>query len=176
MCIRDRAGAVKAACEAAGIAVPHVSIEPGRSIAGPSQVMLYTIGTIKDQPVGEGIARTYVSVNGGMSDNIRPALYGANYTATLANRVSDAAPRRCRVVGKHCESGDIVIHDVLLPGDIQAGDLLAVPAVGAYGHAMASNYNMLARPGVVAVEDGEVDQVIAPETVADLLRRDCDLD
>ncbi|MBD3690041.1 diaminopimelate decarboxylase [Nanchangia anserum] len=176
---REVAAALRASLEESaamrGIALPRVSIEPGRSIAGPSQIMLYTIGTIKDQPVDEGQVRTYVSIDGGMSDNIRPALYGAAYTATLANRASAAPLRRCRVVGRHCESGDIVIHDVCLPADIRRGDLLAVPAVGAYGHAMASNYNMLTRPGVIAVADGEAETVIARETVDDVLRRDRDL-
>lgn len=169
------ADALRHACRERGLELPRISIEPGRSIAGPSQVMIYSVGTVKDQPVAEGQVRTYVSVDGGMSDNIRPALYGAHYTALLANRYSDAPLRRCRVVGKHCESGDIVVHDVCLPGDIRAGDLVAVPAVGAYGHAMASNYNMITRPGVVAVVEGRAEQVIAAETVADLLRRDCDL-
>lgn len=166
---------VRTACAATGLPIPRVSVEPGRSIAGPSQVMLYTVGTVKAQPLGDGQERLYVAVDGGMSDNIRPALYGAAYTATLANRVSEAEGRRARVVGSHCESGDIVVHDVVLPGDIAPGDLLAVPAVGAYGHTMASNYNMMTRPGVVAVARGVAETVIAPETLGDLMRRDRDL-
>ena len=168
----ELARAVKEAADARGIAVPRISIEPGRSIAGPSQVMLYTVGTIKRQPIGEGLTRTYVSIEGGMSDNIRPALYGAAYTATLANRRPAGPWERCRVVGKHCESGDIVVHDVILPADIRRGDLLAVPAVGAYGHSMASNYNMAARPGVLEVAAGEWGWVVRPETIEDVLARD----
>jgi diaminopimelate decarboxylase len=116
--------------------------------------------------------RTYVSVDGGMSDNIRTALYGAQYTAALANRVSTAPVARCRVVGKHCESGDVVVRDVDLPADVGRGDLLAVPATGAYGRSMASNYNVVPRPPVVAVRDGRVRVLVRRETVDDLLALD----
>lgn len=166
------AEAVKDACQKAGTDIPVISIEPGRSIAGPSQVMLYSVGTIKDVTIAQGQTRRYVSVDGGISDNIRPALYGANYSATLANRISEAETVLCRVVGKHCESGDVVVNDVALPADLQAGDLLAVPAVGAYGRAMASNYNMLARPGVVGVRNGKWREIIKRETIEDLLAAD----
>ncbi|HOW01773.1 MAG TPA: diaminopimelate decarboxylase, partial [Rhodoglobus sp.] len=114
----------------------------------------------------------YVSVDGGMSDNIRPALYAANYSARLANRTSTAAPALVRVAGKHCESGDILVHADYLPGDVERGDLLAIPATGAYGWAMASNYNYLARPPVVAVLDGAARLIVRGETEADLLSRD----
>lgn len=165
------ARAVKTACEEHQVPVPRVSIEPGRSTIGPATITLYRVGTIKDVPLEDGGTRRYISVDGGMSDNIRPALYEAKYTATLANRTSTAAPTLCRVVGGHCESGDIVIHDVALPGDIRRGDLLAVPATGAYGHAMASNYNMFPRPGTLGVKAGSAQWVVQPETVDDLMRR-----
>ena len=172
-----------------GIPVPVVAIEPGRAVIGPSTTTLYTVGTIKDVLVSvpealEGAAsraassasatatRKYVSVDGGMSDNIRPALYAANYSARLANRTSTAAPALVRVAGKHCESGDILVHADYLPGDVEPGDLLAIPATGAYGWAMASNYNYLARPPVVAVLDGAARLIVRGETEADLLSRD----
>ncbi|MCI7551581.1 MAG: diaminopimelate decarboxylase [Actinomycetaceae bacterium] len=154
-----------------GLEAPHVSIEPGRSIIGPSMLTLYCVGTTKDVAI-DGGARRYVSVDGGMSDNIRPALYEANYTAALANRSSEAEDVRSRVVGKHCESGDIVVRDVALPSDVHRGDLLAIPATGAYGYAMASNYNMLTKPPVVAVENGEVTELIRRQNVDDLLAYD----
>lgn len=159
-----------------GTPLPRISIEPGRSIAGPAGVTLYTVGTLKPQLVtgedGETFTRLYVSVDGGMSDNIRPALYGARYHAELANRVSDAEPVLARVVGKHCESGDIVIQELDLPGDLRAGDLIAVAATGAYGRSMASNYNLLTRPPVVAVRDGASRVLVRRETVEDLLALD----
>jgi diaminopimelate decarboxylase len=120
--------------------------------------------------------RKYVSVDGGMSDNIRPALYGADYSARLANRSSDADPALVRVAGKHCESGDIVVHAEYLPSDVTPGDLLAVPATGAYCWSMASNYNYLGRPPVVAVRDGAARVLVRGETEEDLLRRDAGLD
>lgn len=155
-----------------GIPVPVIAVEPGRSVIGPSTTTLYTVGTIKDVLVDGAAVRKYVSVDGGMSDNIRPSLYKADYSARLANRVSDAEPALVRVAGKHCESGDIVVHAEYLPGDVRPGDLLAVPATGAYGWAMASNYNYLARPPVVAVRDGVARIIVRGETVDDLLRRD----
>lgn len=167
--VRAIAGAVRSACDRLGIRVPRVSLEPGRSIAGPTTVTLYRVGVIKDAILDDGARRRYVSIDGGMADNIRPALYGATYTAAVANRVSQAPAVRCRVVGKHCESGDVVVWDVDLPEDLGRGDLLAVPATGAYGYSMASNYNMLTKPGVVAVEDGAAGWVVRPQTLEDLL-------
>ncbi|MCV2394099.1 diaminopimelate decarboxylase [Actinotalea sp. M2MS4P-6] len=169
---KDVVAAVTDACTELGTPVPHVSIEPGRSIAGPSTLTLYTVGTVKPVTTDSGLVRTYVSVDGGMSDNLRPALYGARYHAALVSRHSDAAPVPARVVGKHCESGDIVVHDAELPGDLAAGDLLAVPVTGAYGRSMASNYNLVPRPGVVAVRDGEWRFLVRRETVEDLLALD----
>ncbi|MGX5681325.1 diaminopimelate decarboxylase [Schumannella luteola] len=154
-----------------GIPVPIVAIEPGRSVIGPSTTTLYTVGTIKDVEV-DGHIRKYVSVDGGMSDNIRPSLYGANYSARIVSRVSDAPAALVRVAGKHCESGDILVHAEYLPADVEAGDLLGIPATGAYGWAMASNYNYLGRPPVVAVRDGVARVIVRGETEADLLSRD----
>ncbi|GAA4363426.1 diaminopimelate decarboxylase [Paeniglutamicibacter cryotolerans] len=169
------AAVVGESCLELGISVPRISIEPGRAIAGPSTFTLYEVGVRKSVLVeheGELLERRYVSVDGGMSDNARPVLYDADYSAVLASRVTAAEPIISRVVGKHCESGDIVVRNVYLPGDIAAGDLLAVPATGAYCWAMASNYNYLARPGVVAVRGGEVRQLIRRENESDLLARD----
>ena len=153
-----------------GIEPPRVSIEPGRNIAGPAGVTLYTVGTVKTVELEDG-PRRYVSVDGGMSDNIRPALYDAAYTAALASRNGKGGVRS-RVVGKHCESGDIVVRDVSLPEDLAAGDILAVPATGAYGRSMASNYNHVPRPGVVAVRGGASRWIVRRETVEDLLALD----
>jgi diaminopimelate decarboxylase len=155
-------------CEAAGLAVPRLSIEPGRAIVGPSIFTLYEVGTVKDV---DGI-RTYVSVDGGMSDNIRTALYDASYSATIAGRASVAPPLLARVVGKHCESGDIVVKDEFLPADVQPGDLIAVPGTGAYCRSMASNYNHVPRPPVVAVRDGISRVIVRRETEDDLLALD----
>jgi diaminopimelate decarboxylase len=153
---------------ALGIPAPRLTIEPGRGIIGPSTVTLYEVGTIKDV---DGI-RTYVSVDGGMSDNIRTALYDASYTCVLASRSSAATPMLSRVVGRHCESGDIVVRDCYLPSDLAPGDLLAVAATGAYCRSLASNYNHLPRPGVVAVADGAAREIVRRETLDDLLRLD----
>ncbi|WP_250563001.1 diaminopimelate decarboxylase [Sphaerisporangium fuscum] len=142
------------------------AVEPGRSIAGPTTVALYEVGTVKEIP---GV-NTYISVDGGMSDNPRPAMYGAAYTATLASRASGAPPRVATIVGKHCESGDVLIRDLPLPADLRPGDLLAIPASGAYQRAMASNYNHVARPPVVAVRDGAARVIVRRETEEDLLR------
>ncbi|HEX7354765.1 MAG TPA: diaminopimelate decarboxylase [Mycobacteriales bacterium] len=155
-------------CASAGIATPRLAVEPGRAIAGPGTITLYEVGTVKDLP---GL-RTYVSVDGGMSDNIRTALYGAHYTAVLASRASDAPLRPMTITGKHCESGDIVAHDVPLPADLRPGDLLAVPASGAYHRSMASNYNHVPRPPVVAVREGAARVIVRRETEDDLLRLD----
>ncbi|MFE5329000.1 diaminopimelate decarboxylase [Embleya sp. NPDC056575] len=159
---------VRRECAAAGLAAPRLSVEPGRAIAGPGTFTLYEVGTIK--PL-EGL-RTYVSVDGGMSDNIRTALYDAEYTVTLVSRTSDAAPMLSRVVGRHCESGDIVVRDAYLPADLAPGDLIAVPATGAYCRSMASNYNHVTRPPVIAVRDGEARVIVRRETEADLLALD----
>ncbi|MFI0237475.1 diaminopimelate decarboxylase [Streptomyces sp. NPDC016845] len=155
-------------CEAASLRTPRISVEPGRAIVGPTAFTLYTVGTVK--PL-EGL-RTYVSVDGGMSDNIRTALYDAEYTVALVSRRSDAEPMLVRVVGKHCESGDIVVKDAFLPADIAPGDLIAVPATGAYCRSMASNYNHALRPPVVAVRDGGARVIVRRETEEDLLRLD----
>jgi diaminopimelate decarboxylase len=155
-----------------GTPMPRISIEPGRAIAGPSTFTLYEVGTVKDVELGGGAKRTYVSVDGGMSDNIRTALYDADYSCTLASRRSDAVPRLARVVGKHCESGDIVVMDEYLPDDIAPGDLIAVPGTGAYCRSMASQYNHTPRPPVVAVRDGRARVIVRRETVEDLLALD----
>lgn len=164
------------AAEAArlGVAVPVVAVEPGRSIIGPAGMTLYEVGTVKDVHI-DGAVRRYVSVDGGMSDNARPALYEAEYAARIASRSSSASPALARVVGKHCESGDVVVNADYLPGDVQPGDLLAVPATGAYCWSLASNYNYLARPPVVAVADGAARIIVRGETEADLLARDAAL-
>lgn len=166
------ARAVTSECDRLGIPVPTVAIEPGRVVVGPSTVTVYEVGTTKDVLVEGEHVRRYVSVDGGMSDNVRPALYGADYTVRMANRVSDADPALVRVVGKHCESGDVVIRADYLPGDVTPGDLLAVPATGAYCWSLASNYNYLGRPAVVAVKDGAARVIVRRETEDDLLRRD----
>jgi diaminopimelate decarboxylase len=167
-------------CRALDVPVPRLSIEPGRAIVGPAMCTIYTVGTVKrvelDGPKGAESVRTYVSVDGGMSDNIRTALYDADYSCTLASRASDAPPVLSRVVGKHCEAGDIVVKDEFLPGDVQPGDLLAVPSTGAYCRSMASNYNHALRPPVVAVRDGVATTVLRRETVDDLLATDLGMD
>jgi diaminopimelate decarboxylase len=155
-----------------GVPIPVIAIEPGRAIIGPSTATLYTVGTIKDVLVDASAVRKYVSVDGGMSDNARPALYGADYTVRIANRTSDADPALVRVAGKHCESGDIVVHADYLPADVAPGDLLAVPATGAYCWSLASNYNYLGRPAVVAVRQGSARVIVRGETEEDLLSRD----
>jgi diaminopimelate decarboxylase len=159
---------VEQECAARSLAVPHLSVEPGRALVGPAMFTLYEVGTVKDV---DGI-RTYVSVDGGMSDNIRTALYDASYSATLANRRSDAGPMLARVVGKHCEAGDIVVKDEFLPADLRPGDLVAVPGTGAYCRSMASNYNHVPRPPVVAVSGGQARVIIRRETEEDLLALD----
>lgn len=162
-------------CRAFGLTVPQLAIEPGRSISGPAGMAIYTVGTVKNVEIGGGASRRYISVDGGMSDNIRPALYAAEYSAVLANRASQADPVLSRVVGLHCEGGDILVRDVFLPGDIRPGDLIAVPASGAYSRSMASNYNHTPRPPVVAVRDGQVSTLIRRETLDDLLGLDAGL-
>jgi diaminopimelate decarboxylase len=166
------AAAVTKNCATHNLQIPRVSIEPGRAIVGPAMFTLYEVGTVKDVTLENGTHRRYISVDGGMSDNIRPALYDAEYTTILANRTSTAPSVSSRIVGKHCETGDIVIREIDLPDDIVPGDLLAVPATGAYGRSMASNYNHVPRPPVVAVKDGKARVIVRRETEADLLRLD----
>ena len=155
-------------CRAAGLARPRLTVEPGRGIVGPSTVTLYSVGTIKDV---DGL-RTYVSVDGGMSDNIRTALYDASYLCALASRESAAPPMLSRVVGRHCESGDIVVRHAYLPSDLATGDLLAVPATGAYCRSLASNYNHVPRPAIIAVNQGAARPILRRETLTDLLSLD----
>jgi diaminopimelate decarboxylase len=154
---------------AVGLPAPRLVVEPGRAIAGPGTITLYTVGTVKDVAVGPTAHRRYVSVDGGMSDNIRTSLYGAEYDVRLLSRVSDAAPALSRVVGKHCESGDIVVRDTWVPDDVTPGDLLGVAATGAYCYSMSSRYNLIGRPPVVAVRDGRARLILRRETVDDLL-------
>ena len=172
-------GAVADECDARGIPLPTLAFEPGRSIIGTAGVTLYEVGTVKpvrvQTPDGER-DRLYVSVDGGMSDNARGALYGAQYSARLASREGMDAPALVRVVGMHCESGDIVVDHEYLPGDVTPGDLLAVPATGAYTVPLASNYNHVPRPPVVAVRGGSARVIVRGETIDDLLARDAGLD
>ena len=164
---------VQRECRAYELSVPRLAVEPGRALIGPSMTTVYEVGTVKQVALDGGAWRTYVSVDGGMSDNPRTSLYDANYTVAVADRHSDAAPTLTRVVGKHCESGDIVVRDAWLPDDIRAGDLLAVAATGAYCRSMASNYNLLGRPPVVAVSaDGTEQVLIRRETQDDLMALD----
>ncbi|TGD83893.1 diaminopimelate decarboxylase [Mycolicibacterium sp. CH28] len=154
---------------AVGLPAPRLVVEPGRAIAGPGTVTIYEVGTVKDVAIGSGSSRRYISVDGGMSDNIRTSLYGAEYDVRLVSRSSDATPRLARVVGKHCESGDIVVRDAWVPDDVHPGDLLAVAATGAYCYSMSSRYNLIGRPAVVAVRDGRARLVLRRETIDDLL-------
>lgn len=172
--------AVNETAAALGLTLPVVAFEPGRSIVATAGVTLYRVGTTKqvvvtDDATGAEHVRLYVSVDGGMSDNLRPALYGANYTPTLASRHSSAPPVLVRVVGKHCESGDIVVHDGYLPGDVGPGDLLAVAVTGAYCHSLASSYNQVSRPPIIRVANGEAVLSVRGETLEDLLSRDVGL-
>lgn len=177
--IADLAGeivdAVARECADRDIPIPHLSFEPGRSIVGTAGVTFYGVGATKDVtvPTGGGErVRRYISVDGGMSDNARTALYGAQYSARLANRTSTAAPQLSRVVGMHCESGDIVVDHEYLPVDVTRGDLIAVPATGAYCATLASNYNHVPRPPVVSVREGVATVLVRGETIDDLLARD----
>ncbi|MBB3604491.1 diaminopimelate decarboxylase [Mycolicibacterium sp. BK556] len=162
---------IESSCVAAGFPRPALTIEPGRAISARAGVTLYRVVAVKSQPGG----RTFVAVDGGVSDNPRVALYGAKYTVTLANRHTAEPSTTVTVVGRHCEAGDVIARDVELPADIHPGDLLAVACTGAYHHSMASNYNMVGRPPLVAVADGRCRQLIRRETVADLLSRDCNV-
>ena len=164
--------AVTAACEKHRLAIPTISIEPGRAIVGPTTFTLYEVGTTKEVVLEGGATRRYISVDGGMSDNIRPSLYDAQYHAVIAQRRSSAKSISSRVVGKHCETGDIVIRDIALPSDIAPGDLIAIPATGAYGRSMASNYNHVPRPPVVAVNNGKARVIVRRENEEDLLALD----
>ena len=155
-------------CRAAGLSRPRLTVEPGRGIAGPGTITIYEVGTIKDV---DGL-RTYVSVDGGMSDNPRPVLYGSGYEAFLPRAVGAPRRRPVRVVGKHCESGDILVRHAYLPSDLAPGDLLAVAATGAYCRSISSNYNHVPRPPVVAVRDGQARPIVRRETLDDLLRLD----
>lgn len=166
------ADAVAAVMETVGGTWPRFSIEPGRAIAGPAGLTLYRVGVVKSVDLEDGGRRAYIAVDGGMSDNMRPVTYGANYTAAIASRESSADLVASRVVGKHCESGDIVVRDVRLPLDVARGDLVAVPATGAYGRSMASNYNAALRPAVVSVRDGQSRVLVRRDTIEDLLALD----
>ncbi len=152
-----------------GLPAPRLVVEPGRAIAGPGTITVYEVGTVKDVAIATDRQRRYVSVDGGMSDNIRTSLYGAEYDVRLLSRTTDDAPVLSRVVGKHCESGDIVVRDAWLPGDVTPGDLLGVAATGAYCYSMSSRYNLIGRPAVVAVRDGQTRLILRRETVDDLL-------
>ena len=163
---------IKSECAKAKLAVPKVSIEPGRAIVGPTTTTIYVVGTTKSVTLENGAKRRYISVDGGMSENIRPALYGATYSVFLANRDSAAKAINSRIVGKHCESGDILISEIDMPEDVKAGDLLAIPATGAYGRSMASNYNHMPRPSVIAVINGTARQILRRENEDDLLNLD----
>jgi diaminopimelate decarboxylase len=163
------ASIVETESAAAGLPVPTIAVEPGRAIAGPGTVTVYEVGTVKDVTVDNATRRRYISVDGGMSDNIRTSLYQAEYDCRLVSRTSDADAVMARVVGKHCESGDIVIKNTWMPADVGPGDLLAVAATGAYCYSMSSRYNLLTRPAVVAVKDGRARLILRRETIEDLL-------
>lgn len=163
---------VRTECARVHIPVPKISVEPGRAIVGNPGITLYEVGTVKPVELDSGITRNYISVDGGMSDNIRTALYGAEYTAVIANRTSTAKPVLSRVVGKHCESGDIVVRELDLPADTRPGDLIAVAATGAYCRSMSSNYNHMPRPAVISVSAGTSQVLLRRETIDDLLALD----
>ena len=152
-----------------GIEAPSVLVEPGRAIAGPGTVTVYEVGTVKDVTVDEGVSRRYLSVDGGMSDNIRPALYGSLYDARVVSRTVDGTATSTRIVGSHCESGDVLIRDAEYPDDIRRGDLVALAATGAYTYAMSSRYNAFNRPAIVSVRDGAVTPMMRRETIEDFL-------
>lgn len=160
---------VRSESAAVGLPSPKLVVEPGRAIAGPGTITLYEVGTVKDVAIAADRTRRYVSVDGGMSDNIRTSLYDAEYDARLVSRTSDASPTLARIVGKHCESGDIVVRDTWVSDDVGPGDLIGVAATGAYCYSMSSRYNLLGRPAVVAVRDGEARLVLRRETTDDLL-------
>jgi diaminopimelate decarboxylase len=155
-----------------GLAMPQLAFEPGRAIVGPSMITLYTVGTTKKIELENGEKRTYVAVDGGMSDNIRTALYGAQYSVTLASRLSKAEPMLSRIVGKHCESGDIIVRDCYLPEDLVPGDLIAVAATGAYNRSLSSQYNLVTRPGVISVNNKNITELLRKETYEDVFITD----
>ena len=155
-----------------GLSMPQLAFEPGRAIVGPSMITVYTVGTTKKIELENGEKRTYVAVDGGMSDNIRTALYGAQYSVTLASRLSKAEPMLSRIVGKHCESGDIIVKDCYLPNDLVPGDLIAVAATGAYNRSMSSQYNLVVRPGVISVKNNKVTEILRKETYEDVFATD----
>jgi diaminopimelate decarboxylase len=155
--------------EAVGLPAPRLVVEPGRAIAGPGTITLYQVGTVKDVAVSPTAHRRYISVDGGMSDNIRTSLYGAEYDVRLLSRTTEMPAMLSRVVGKHCESGDIVVKDAWLPDDVAPGDLLGVAATGAYCYSMSSRYNLIGRPAVVTVRNGQARLILRRETVDDLL-------
>ncbi len=164
--------AVFAAAKKYNLSMPQVSLEPGRNIVGPTMFTLYEVGTVKDVTLEDKSIRKYISVDGGMSDNARTALYDAQYTAVIAQRASEAPSVLSRLVGKHCETGDIIIRDIQLPSDIAPGDFVATPATGAYGRSMASNYNHVPKPPVIAVNNGKARVIVRRENEADLLALD----
>ncbi len=168
--VKDVIKAVKKEAKASGMDVPEIWIEPGRSIAGDAGTTLYTIGSTKDIPN----VRRYVSIDGGMTDNIRPALYQAEYEGILANRANEKAADKVSIAGKACESGDMLIWDLPLP-EVKHGDILAVFCTGAYGYSMANNYNRIPRPSVVFAEEGKTHLVVKGETYDDLIRNDLPL-
>ena len=172
--MNNLAKVVGESCENSDISIPKISIEPGRAIVGPSMITLYEVGTTKEVQLEDGTTRWYISVDGGMSDNLRTGLYEAEYSLALANRESNAELRSARIVGKHCETGDIVIRDVQVPSDIVPGDFLATPATGAYGRSMANNYNHMVRPPVICVHNQTARIIIRRETHADLLALEID--
>ncbi|WKD59462.1 diaminopimelate decarboxylase [Corynebacterium caspium] len=165
----DLLSQVRLAAAELGIDAPRVMVEPGRAIAGPSTVTIYEVGTIKNVPVSPTKNRRYISVDGGMSDNIRPALYGAEYDFRVVSGFRDAELVSTRVVGSHCESGDILINNIKAPADISTKDIVAIPATGAYGFTMSSRYNAFGRPAVVSVSTGKATLMVRRETVADFL-------
>ena len=170
--VREMGASIRSIVEhetrAHGLPLPSLSVEPGRGIVGPGSVTVYEVGTVKR--VGD--LRTFISVDGGFTDNLRTALYDADFTVVLASRASAAPPVLSRVVGKHCESGDVLVKNAWLPGDVRPGDLLAVAATGAYCRSMASTYNVMPRPPVVAVTDAGSRPIIRRETIEDLLALD----
>jgi diaminopimelate decarboxylase len=165
--IEEWAAAIHEACDAAGVTARRM-VEPGRALVASAAVTIYRVGTIKPIP---GV-RTYVAVDGGMSDNPRPVLYGSGYETFLPRAVTASRDLRIRVVGKHCESGDVLVREGYVPDDLVVGDLIATPVTGAYGHSMGSNYNKVLRPAVVFVRDGDARLVVRRETYEDLVRLD----
>ncbi|KAB1503949.1 diaminopimelate decarboxylase [Corynebacterium sp. 320] len=168
----DLKNKVAEAAKEAGVPYPNLNVEPGRAIAGPSMVTLYRVGTVKDVPVNTKLSRRYISVDGGMSDNIRPALYQAEYDFRVVNREVSGRVIPTRIVGSHCESGDILINDAQVPDDVQVGDLIMVGATGAYCYSMASRYNMMLRPPIIAIKDGQARVMVRRETLEDILSLD----